>query len=68
MFIVILGIAFIVIAMLGKWNWLFYGLILLCPLLHFFGHNHGGHNHQGGHNHGGHNHGGQNNDRQQHKH
>ncbi|CCQ97159.1 hypothetical protein CULT_580025 [[Clostridium] ultunense Esp] len=25
-----------------KWDWLLYGLILLCPLMHLFGHGHSG--------------------------
>lgn len=35
----------IVIAVLGKWEWLVWGLVLICPLMHLFGHNHSGHNH-----------------------
>lgn len=33
-------VAVVTIIVSGKWEWLFYGLILLCPLMHLFGHNH----------------------------
>lgn len=44
---IILCIAAVVIVLmvLGKWNILVWGLFLLCPLMHLFGHNHSGHNH-----------------------
>lgn len=35
----------IVVAVLGKWDWLLWGIVLLCPLMHLFGHNHSGHDH-----------------------
>ncbi|XJZ28058.1 DUF2933 domain-containing protein [Bacillota bacterium Lsc_1132] len=39
----------IILAVLGKWNWLVWGVLLLCPLMHLFGHNHSGnHNHNHG--------------------
>lgn len=34
-----------VVAVLGKWEWLIWGIVLLCPLMHLFGHNHSGHSH-----------------------
>ncbi|WP_394237583.1 DUF2933 domain-containing protein [Niallia oryzisoli] len=34
-----------VIAVLGKWEWLIWGIVLLCPLMHLFGHDHSGHSH-----------------------
>lgn len=36
----------IVVAILGKWDWMIWGLLLLCPLIHLFGHNHSGHGHE----------------------
>ena len=35
----------IVVVALGKWDWLIWGILLLCPLIHLFGHNHSGHSH-----------------------
>jgi len=35
----------IVLVGLGKFDWLIWGIILICPLMHLFGHNHSGHNH-----------------------
>lgn len=35
----------VLVALFGKWEWLIWGLLLLCPLMHLFGHNHSGHNH-----------------------
>ncbi|WP_096183607.1 DUF2933 domain-containing protein [Effusibacillus lacus] len=36
-------------AIAGRWDWLLYGLFLMCPLMHLFGHNnhsgHSGHKH-----------------------
>lgn len=40
----------IAIALLGKWDWLVYGLFLLCPLMHLFGHHHSGHSGHSGNN------------------
>ncbi len=35
-----------ILALLGKWTWILWGIILLHPLMHVFGHNHSGsHNH-----------------------
>lgn len=42
--VVLAGVG-VALAILGKWNWLLWGIILLCPLMHLFGHNHSGHNH-----------------------
>lgn len=45
----------IVAAIYGKWEWLIWGIFLLCPLMHLFGHKHSGHDHSGhNHNKGGH--------------
>lgn len=33
----------IAVAVFGKWEWLIWGIFLLCPLMHLFGHNHSGH-------------------------
>lgn len=45
--VIILVLIFgIVAAVLGKWDWLLWGMILLCPLIHLFGHNHSGHSDQ----------------------
>ena len=39
---IIYGLAVIgvILAILGKFNLLIWGIILLCPLIHLFGHNH----------------------------
>lgn len=39
---IIFGLAVIgvILAILGKFNLLIWGIILLCPLIHLFGHNH----------------------------
>lgn len=44
---IVIGIAVIgvALAVLGKFNLFIWGLILLCPLMHLFGHNHSGHDH-----------------------
>ncbi|MCM3669831.1 DUF2933 domain-containing protein [Mesobacillus maritimus] len=49
--VLIIGVT---LAGLGKWEWLVWGIFLLCPLIHLFGHNHSGHNHSGN-NHSSHN-------------
>lgn len=53
MLIALLVIAFVTITLFGKWDWLLYGMILLCPLMHLFGHNHhsGSDNHSNHHKH-----------------
>ncbi|HCC3219308.1 TPA: DUF2933 domain-containing protein, partial [Legionella pneumophila] len=43
--VIIIGI---VAAIYGKWDWLIWGIFLLCPLMHLFGHDHSGHNHSKG--------------------
>ncbi|MCM3364398.1 DUF2933 domain-containing protein [Niallia sp. Sow4_A1] len=50
--VIIIGI---VAAIYGKWDWLIWGIFLLCPLMHLFGHDHSGHNHSKG-RHSGHHH------------
>ena len=32
----------LILALLGKWTWILWGVILLHPLMHVFGHNHSG--------------------------
>ncbi|MFX3624593.1 MAG: DUF2933 domain-containing protein [Ectobacillus sp.] len=38
-----IGTVGIALAIAGKWNLLLWGIFLLCPLMHLFGHNHSGH-------------------------
>ena len=59
-------VAAVVLVVLQKWQWLLYGALLACPLMHLF--MHGGHGHGGRHNHAEHNKEGQHNKDGQHTH
>lgn len=41
--VLIIGIAAIIGS--GRWDWLIWGIVLICPLMHLFGHNHSSHSH-----------------------